>query len=792
MKRIPILLLAGIFLSACSSSEERAQSYYESGAKLLAAHENQKAAIEFKNAVQLNKKLLPAWRGLAAIDEQGHNWAELTGVLRTIADLDPKDTDAKLKLARLMLYGGATDEALKLVNGLEEADNSNANARALKAAILFKLKDNGGAVREAQTALSIDPNNVDAMIILAADRLKSGDPNGALQILNAGPVAHMTGLGVELFRIKIFEQLGDLPQVEALLKKLVDLYPQEVAFRRQLVKFYVDQHRPNDAESELRAIVAADPKSSAALLDLVRFLYVTKGPAAARAELVTRINAGGDVFTYQMALADFDYARGNFADSFKLLELLTTDNSSPEHALAAKIKLAQMKLDRKDVDGAETLVSGILQGDSRNNDALRLRALIHMDRGQIEPAVSDLRQALNDQPRSIDLMVLLATAYERSGAIELAEKQFADAMRVSNYSPNVGLSYVAFLRRHGSTQRTEDVLTDLATRQPNNIAILSALAEVKLTLQDWAGAQEIGESIKRIGDKSGTADQILGAALGGQNKYDQSIASFQSAVAAAPTATQPMVFLVRELLRAKQTDRAVSFLQTVLKTNPANAEALVLLGSIQLTNNAPDQAVNSFTTAIQKQPKDIVGYRALSDLYLSQKNNDAALKVIQAGLAELPDNIILHMALAGVLELKGDYDGVISQYEYVLNQQPGSLVAANNLASILADHRTDKASLDRAQTLALSLRNSPVPQFKDTLGWVSYRQGDFKTAIPLIEGAAAALPNVPLIHYHLGMGYAATGQSAKAAEEFKTVLAKVPSGDLAEMAKAELKKTATQ
>ena len=792
MKRVPIVVLAGIFLSACSSSEERAQSYYESGAKLLAAHENQKAAIEFKNAVQLNKKLLPAWRGLAAIDEQGHNWAELTGVLRTIADLDPKDTDAKLKLARLMLYGGATDEALKLVNGLEEADNSNANARALKAAILFKLKDNGGAVREAQTALSIDPNNVDAMIILAADRLKSGDPNGALQILNSGPVAHIAGLGVELFRIKIFEQLGDLPQVEALLKKLVDLYPQEVAFRRQLVKFYVDQHRPNDAESELRAIVAADPKSSAALLDLVRFLYVTKGPAPARSELVTRISAGGDVFTYQMALADFDYAQGNFADSFKLLELLTTDTSSPEHALAAKIKLAQMKLDRKDVDGAETLVSGILQGDSRNNDALRLRALIHMDRGQIEPAVSDLRQALNDQPRSIDLMVLLATAYERSGSIELAEKQFADATRASNYSPNVGLSYVAFLRRHGSTQRTEDVLTDLATRQPNNIAILSALAEVKLTLQDWAGAQEIGEFIKRIGDKSGTADQILGAALGGQNKYDQSIASFQSAVAAAPTATQPMVFLVRELLRAKQTDRAVSFLQTVLKTNPANAEALVLLGSIQLTNNAPDQAVNSFTTAIQKQPKDIVGYRALSDLYLSQKNNDAALKVIQAGLAELPDNIILHMALAGVLELKGDYDGVISQYEYVLNQQPGSLVAANNLASILADHRTDKASLDRAQTLALSLRNSPVPQFKDTLGWVSYRQGDFKTAIPLIEGAAAALPNVPLIHYHLGMGYAATGQSAKAAEEFKTVLAKVPSGDLAEMAKAELKKTATQ
>ena len=73
----------------------------------------------------------------------------------------------------------------------------------------------------------------------------------------------------------------------------------------------------------------------------------------------------------------------------------------------------------------------------------------------------------------------------------------------------------------------------------------------------------------------------------------------------------------------------------------------------------------------------------------------------------------------------------------MLNQQPGSLVAANNLASMLADHRTDKASLDQAQTLRCKSADSPVPQFKDTLGWVDYRQGDYKAAIPLLEAAAA-------------------------------------------------------
>jgi predicted Zn-dependent protease len=788
--RIGVLFALTLLVASCSSAAQRAQSYYDDGAKLLAQQQYAKAGLEFRNAIRLKKDMVPAWRGLAEVEEHDHHWPQLVPILRNIVNLDPKDVGTKLKLARLLLYGGATDQALKLVNDLDPA--GNADVLALKAAIFFKLKDNTSAVNSAQAALKISSDNLDALMVLAAVKLENGDANGALQILNSDPAASEKDIGLQLFKIKIFEKLRDFPQLEAVLQKLIELYPHEVAFRKELVKFYIDQHRPGDAEKQLRAIVAAEPKNPQAELDVVRFLYATKGLAAARAEFVARIGAGGDVFTYQLALAEFDFTQGNYADSFKLLTGLANDASSPEHAMAAKVKLAEFDLDRKNVDAAETLVSDILSSDSRNIDGLRLRALIHMDRDQLEPAISDLRAALNDQPRSTPLMLLLASAYERSGSIELADKEYADALRISNYAPNVGLNYVAFLRRRGSNQRAEDVLTDLANKQPNNVAILSALAEIKLTLQDWSGAQEIAQTIKRINSNNGVADQILGAALGGEHKYDQSIAALQSAVTAEPSAVQPMVALVTELVRAKQTDRAVALLQTVLKTNPANAEALVLMGSVALANNAPDQAVTYFTAAITRQPKDIIGYRALTDLYIKQKNSDAALKVIQSGLKELPDNVVLHMSLAGLDELAQNYDGAISEYQYVLTQEPGSMIAANNLASMLADHRTDKASLEQGQSLAASLRNSPVPQFKDTLGWVDYRQGDYKAAVPLLEAAATALPDAALIHYHLGMSYVAVGQTAKAAEQFKAALGKVPTGELAEKIKNELKKTATE
>ena len=110
----------------------------------------------------------------------------------------------------------------------------------------------------------------------------------------------------------------------------------------------------------------------------------------------------------------------------------------------------------------------------------------------------------------------------------------------------------------------------------------------------------------------------------------------------------------------------------------------------------------------------------------------------------------------------------------MLKRDSGSLIVANNLASLLADHRTDNASLEQAHRLAMMLRKSQVPFFKDTLGWVYYQRRDYKNALALLEEAAAALPGVPAVRYHLGMAYLADGQTEKGVEQFNTALGLAP------------------
>ena len=95
-------------------------------------------------------------------------------------------------------------------------------------------------------------------------------------------------------------------------------------FQKSLINLYVKQKRYDDAEKELRSLSAANPTDINIGLNLVRFLLQYRGPEAARAELIARIKAGGQVFKYQIALAEFDFTHGKVADSIRLLESLAS------------------------------------------------------------------------------------------------------------------------------------------------------------------------------------------------------------------------------------------------------------------------------------------------------------------------------------------------------------------------------------------------------------------------------------------------------------------------------------
>lgn len=760
-------LLSFLLLTACGSPQERAQQHYEKGMALIKKGDDFAARLELLNAIKYKSDKIEAWRALAGVNERVHAPQYLFDNLRRIVELDPADLEARTKLAKMLLAGGAPETALTVLDAGGEAASNNPAALSLRAAILLKMKDRSAGIAEAVKARDLDPADVEAAIILAWDKLSKGDREGALQVLSAPAIASQNDSRVEQERALILAQKGDLGQAEAILHQLIQRKPDDLSLHDQLVRIYTAQQRYDDAERELRSLAESKPENTELELRLVHFLAASKGPAAARDELVKKIKGGGNVFNYQIALADLDFTQGKFEDSVATLKSLIDARDSSEHVLAAQAKLADFYLRRRNFPAAEEVVSTILKADARNTKALRVRAAIRMENGQFESAIGDIREALNAEPKSPELLLLLGLAYQRQGKTELAERQYADAHKSAAGNPAVTLQYVSFLQRQGRPEQAKEVLTDAVNAQPRSMELLGALAKIRLEQKDWSGTLDLANSIQALEGKPEHGELIRGAVFANQGKLDQAAAAFEAAHSAAPDAVQPVTLLATTYVRSGKSQKAEALLKEMLDKHPGNLEMLLLLGKVQFSSNHIDDAENSLKAAVEQHPKTEPGYVALADLYVAQKKYDRASATLRSALEQLPDSVNLELALAGVLIRSADYDGAMSKYEEILKRHPSLLVATNNLAALLLDHRTDEESLQRAYDLAGKLKNSNVAQFIDTLGWAQFRKGELNSAVETLQAAQAKLPNSASTRYHLAMAYRETGQTDKAAEELK-------------------------
>jgi len=227
---------------------------------------------------------------------------------------------------------------------------------------------------------------------------------------------------------------------------------------------------------------------------------------------------------------------------------------------------------------------------------------------------------------------------------------------------------------------------------------------------------------------------------------------------------------VRSYMLAGKNNEAIAFLNSVVQASPDNVSARLLLGQLQAFKGDEAAAAQSFQTVISRQAKDPIGYVNLANLHIRAKRFTEAEQVVTQGLTAIPGDFALRMTQAGIYELSGRFDDAIKLYEQLLKDRPNADVVANNLSSLLSDHRTDKASLARAHELALRFKRSDVPQFQDTLGWASYKIGKPVDASQLIEDASKKIPDLPVFRYHLGMSYLAMNKPDAARKELEKAL----------------------
>ena len=774
------VLALTIGLAGCSSPEEKAEAYYQKGETLLQQGKLVKASLEFKNALQIKNNMTKAWLGLAAIAERQADWPKLYGLLSKVVELDPKNLDARVKLGRLLLAAGQLDKAMEASKAALALNKDDESALTLRAAVLFKLDDKKGAVEQANAVLAKNPNNVDALVVLASERLVANDPAKAIEYLDRGLKQNDKNVGLQLIKIQALDKMSDAASAEAVYKKLIAYYPEERTLRHALAAFYLKHNRPADAEAVYRAIVAMHPNDLSAKLDVVRFLNEVKGPQAAHQELAALVGQEPDNVDLQFAMAGFDMMQKNTQAAEDIYRSIIAKGGAAQNVIKAKGALAAAMLSSGDKKGASDLVADILGQDERNEQALLIKASMEIDDRKLDQAIADLRTVLRDAPGSIRTQLLLAKAYELSGSPELADESYLRAYQGSKNAAAYGMAYADFLLKRNQPDRAEKILEQVVDSDSGNILAMKMLAQARIDKGDWSGAQQVADKLKGMGGQGKVSDQIMGTIFANKKDYAESISAFKHAAEAAPNDAQPVMSLVRAYLMAGKPGDALNFVNSVLQTNPNNNDIRLLQGQLYGLKGDQSQAIQSFTTVIAKDPKNPAGYRELASLYLRAKRYDDADKVITQGLTAAPGDVGLRVIRASEYELVGKIDDAIRAYQSLLKEHPNADVLANNLASLLSEYRTDKASLDQAVELAKRFERSDVPQFKDTLGWADYKVGRIDDAARLLKSATDAMPNMAIFHYHLGMSYLAQKDKGMAKQELQKALELAGNGPFAQ------------
>ena len=554
--------------------------------------------------------------------------------------------------------------------------------------------------------------------IMAQSLFESGDFGDLLKDVPAGSRPAKVESVVRTFRGLAQLALGETANAQGMLTDAERLDPKSASAKIALARFFLSQHKLDEALQRANQALALSSKNADAL-EIQGLVFMLRGdidaaeqkfnaaigiaPRNARA-LLDRANveinkhqldkARADVKAAQaaspgngMALfltARIDVENGKFREADALLNRI---NGLMTHLPEAYLLAAEVKLQLNQPGLAEGYLHKVLAQVPNEPKAYQMLGLIALRRGDAEHAVEMLEHAKQLEPKDVGTLGLLGQAY---------------------------LS-------HGEMNKAQAVLGQAAVLAPKDQRVQTALAISQFATGD---AQVAISKLSAI-FKGGAGNIIAGPPLAYEalkfGHLDVAAATAEALVRRDPDNVVYGQLLAVVRVAQHKLPAAETILRTILAKHPDQAETRKNLAQIYFLTNRAAEGKKLFQNALQKKPDDAGIMQALADFDVQTRNYAEALNILSRAERLSPKDARLGLKIVVLFEIQKKWSD----------------------------------ALDRARALQAKFANNP--DVADAVGRVYHEAGNQAESIAAYQTAAAKFPNSPFVlaHYATGLTEAA-------------------------------------
>lgn len=767
MKNIKIILIIALvfIVVACGGAESRKEKYLASAQEYYDNDDCAKAKLEYKNVLQIDPKDTQGRVGLARCLIQDQEWRNAYQLLNSVIADDANHVNAKFEVAKFLILVGESDKAYQHISEILTVNPEHAGAIALRG--IFHIKNNTlvAARKDAQEALAIDKSNLLAVTINSAIQMRDGNTGKSIELVKEtlvnADLNKREEKELQILLIGLYGQAKQLNETVPIFEDLISKYPKQIQYTNQLAAIYANNKQLDKGEALLLKAVDESDNDSSRMLAYIAYIHKFRGSEQATSVLEKHIQADGSKTKLKLALGQRYLKENRVEAARKIFEELAAGNNLSE-SNSAKNQLAFMHLKDGKTDAALRLVEEVLNESPGNIRALMMRGTVALSRRDAPQAIGDFRTILRDQPNNLTVIRQLATAYILNGQEDLAKDVVQKAVEIDSSNKDLNLLYA---RLQGSDKEFDsaiETVNNVLLENEKDLASIKTLFDLQVANNDYSGAKKTADRIKLASEDNPLGYYLSGVLLQSEQKFDEAEKEYLIALDKNPRGNEPLSGLIKLYLSQKKVDQALAYLNGLIEKDPDYLVPYNLRGELGIATKNYSLATQSFEEAIKVNNEWWVPYRGLSLAFAAQNKINDSMQVLERGINNGANIERLGVDLALMQYRYSKRDLAIKTYEEIIEKAPNSALAKNNLAMILVDDDATEESIAQALEHVASLEDIEDAASLDTVGWVYYKAGDLNRAVELLTRAIELAPDAAELHYHLGMTYADQGSLDKA------------------------------